>query len=49
MEKNMDNKCTLFKEIPLENYFVENEPYYIPVGNEVEIFMAAYKNLLPVF
>lgn len=44
----MDNKCQLFKEIPLEEYFVEKEPYYIPVGNEVEVFMAAYRNLLPV-
>lgn len=44
----MDNKCQLFKEIPLEDYFVEKEPYYIPVGNEVEVFMAAYRNLLPV-
>lgn len=44
----MDNKCELFKEIPLEEYLVEKEPYYIPVGNEVEVFKAAYKNLLPV-
>jgi len=44
----MDNECQLFKEIPLEEYLVEKEPYYIPVGNEVEVFMAAYKNLLPV-
>jgi len=44
----MDKKCQLFKEIPLEDYLVEKEPYYIPVGNEVEVFMAAYKNLLPV-
>lgn len=44
----MDNKCQLFKEIPLEEYLIEKEPYYIPLGNEVEVFMAAYKNLLPV-
>ena len=44
----MDIKCQLAKEIPLEEYLLENEPYYIPVGNEVEVFLAAYKNLLPV-
>jgi nitric oxide reductase NorQ protein len=48
LEKKMDNKCQLFKEIPLEEYFIEKEPYYIPLGDEVEVFMAAYKNLLPV-
>ncbi|MDH5229792.1 MAG: CbbQ/NirQ/NorQ/GpvN family protein [Gammaproteobacteria bacterium] len=31
-----------------ENYFVETEPYYQAVGNEVEIFLAAYEQALPV-
>lgn len=44
----MDTRCQLFKEMPLEEYFVEKEPYYVPAGNEIEIFTAAYKNLLPV-
>jgi len=32
---------------PEENY-ITDEPYYQPVGNEIEIFEAAYKQKLPV-
>jgi len=31
-----------------EEYFIEVEPYYEPVGNEIEVFEAAYANQLPV-
>ena len=31
-----------------EEYFIEAEPYYEPVGDEIEVFEAAYKNQLPV-
>ncbi len=31
-----------------EEYFVETEPYYEPVADEVEVFEAAYGNRLPV-
>jgi nitric oxide reductase NorQ protein len=32
----------------LNEYFIEQEPYYQPTGNEITIFEAAYKNGLPV-
>jgi len=41
-------KNSLSEELPVEEYVIEKEPYYIPVGNEVEVFTAAYKNLLPI-
>jgi nitric oxide reductase NorQ protein len=31
-----------------EEYLVEEEPYYEPVGDEIAIFEAAYRNQLPV-
>ena len=31
-----------------EEYFIEKEPYYEPVGDEIAIFEAAYRNQLPV-
>ena len=31
-----------------EEYFIREEPYYEPVGNEIEVFEAAYRNQLPV-
>jgi nitric oxide reductase NorQ protein len=31
-----------------EEYLIKDEPYYEPVGAEVEIFEAAYRNRLPV-
>ncbi len=36
------------KSFKPEEYFVEKEPYYETVGDEVEVFEAAYKNQLPV-
>ncbi len=34
--------------LKVEEYIITEEPYYEPVGNEIEIFEAAYKNRLPV-
>lgn len=31
-----------------EEYYVENEPYYEPVADEIEVYEAAYKNKLPI-
>ncbi|HHJ15055.1 MAG TPA: CbbQ/NirQ/NorQ/GpvN family protein [Gammaproteobacteria bacterium] len=31
-----------------EEYFITEEPYYEPVGNEIQVFEAAYANQLPV-
>jgi nitric oxide reductase NorQ protein len=31
-----------------EEYFVTDEPYYEPNGDEIEIFQAAYRNRLPI-
>jgi nitric oxide reductase NorQ protein len=35
-------------ELAVEKYKVGNEPYYLPVGQEVELFEAAYGTKLPV-
>lgn len=35
-------------ELAVEKYRVETEPYYLPVGQEVELFEAAYGAKLPV-
>ena len=31
-----------------EEYQIEVEPFYLPLDNEVEIFLKAYENQLPV-
>jgi nitric oxide reductase NorQ protein len=33
---------------PIEAYYIEDEPYYLPSHNEVNIFTVAYRNQLPV-
>jgi nitric oxide reductase NorQ protein len=35
-------------ELAVEKYKVGNEPYYLPVKQEVELFEAAYEAKLPV-
>jgi nitric oxide reductase NorQ protein len=36
------------RELPAEEYRVEREPFYLPVGDEVEVFRAAFACRLPV-
>jgi nitric oxide reductase NorQ protein len=35
-------------EKPFEEYFISEEPYYLPVGDEERIFFSAFKARLPV-
>ncbi len=37
-----------FREFRVEEYTIEKEPFYAPVGDEIEIFTAAYRQRLPV-
>ena len=39
---------TSFKEFAIEEYTIQEEPYYRAVGDEVELFEAAYRAQLPV-
>jgi nitric oxide reductase NorQ protein len=36
------------RELPVEQYRVEHEPFYLPVGDEVDVFRAAFRCRLPV-
>jgi nitric oxide reductase NorQ protein len=39
---------SLYKSFIIEEYHLEEEPYYVPIGDEVELFEAAYKQKLPL-
>tara|TARA_B100000809_G_scaffold124412_2_gene122592 strand:+ start:15449 stop:16327 length:879 start_codon:yes stop_codon:yes gene_type:complete len=39
---------SLYKSFIIEEYQLDEEPYYVPVGDEVELFEAAYKQKLPL-
>ncbi|MBM3933305.1 MAG: CbbQ/NirQ/NorQ/GpvN family protein [SAR202 cluster bacterium] len=39
---------TLYRSYIIEEYHLTKEPYYVPVGDEVELFMAAYSQKIPV-
>ena len=47
-QENYMDSATQAKTYKPEEYFVEKEPYYEPVSDEIEVFEAAYKNQLPV-
>jgi len=36
------------QEEAIEKYIIEKEPFYLPVGNEIELFLAAYEAKIPV-
>ena len=37
-----------FKEYAIEEFLVRDEPYYRPIGDEIELFTAAYQQHIPV-
>ena len=39
---------TLYKSLLIEEYKLTEEPYYVPVADEIELFEAAYKQRLPL-
>jgi nitric oxide reductase NorQ protein len=39
---------SLSQSIKPEEYFITDEPYYEPIGEEIDVFMAAYRQQLPV-
>ena len=39
---------TLYRSYIIEEYHLTQEPYYVPVGDEVELFEAAYEQKIPV-
>ncbi len=39
---------TLYRSYIIEEYRLTKEPYYVPVGDEVELFEAAYAQKIPV-
>ena len=41
-------KQSLFRSYIIEEYHLQSEPYYIPVGDEIELFEAAYNQKIPV-
>jgi len=45
---NEEGVTTLYREYMIEEYVIRAEPYYSPLGNEVEVFEAAYAQKIPV-
>ena len=37
-----------FNETVIEEYFITEEPFYLPIGDEIEIFESAYRQRVPV-
>mgnify|MGYP001217928106 CR=1 FL=1 len=44
----MTTTQTLYKSYIIEEYHLEHEPYYVPIGDEVELFEAAYQQRIPL-
>jgi len=45
---NEEGVTTLYREYMTEEYVIREEPYYLPLSNEVEVFEAAYVQKIPV-
>ena len=44
----MTTTKTLYRSYIIEEYFLTKEPYYVPTGDEVELFEAAYLQRIPL-
>lgn len=45
---NVQGTRTLYKEHMIEEYVVRKKPYYLPLGDEVQVFEAAFAEKIPV-
>jgi len=43
-----ETRSNTFKEHPIEESFIKEEPFYLPLRDEVQIFEAAYARKIPV-
>lgn len=48
METSAEIERTVFEIRAMEDYIARKEPFYLPQGDEVEIFEAAYEQKIPV-
>ncbi len=39
---------TLYRSYIIEEYHLQDEPYYVPLGDEIELFEAAYRERIPI-
>ena len=46
--RQMVDSAQGYRAQSIEEYFVEHEPFYLPVSDEVELFEAAYRERVPV-
>ena len=44
----MASEKKLYQETLIEEFTVQDEPFYVPVGDEIELFEAAYSQKLPI-
>ena len=44
----VDTAKASYKEYAIEEFLVRDEPYYRPIGDEIELFTAAYRQHIPV-
>ena len=48
MRKEKAHPMKTSKELAIEDYHITQEPFYLPIGNEVQVFVTAYELKLPV-
>lgn len=44
----MASEKKLYQETLIEEFTVQDEPFYVPIGDEIELFEAAYAQKLPI-
>ncbi len=48
MNQGMEEQRLTYRQYAIEEYVLEEEPFYLPVADEVELFTAAYQQKIPV-
>ena len=42
------DKNTFYNQITIEEYYINKEPFYMPVADEIQLFEAAYNGTIPI-
>ena len=48
MQQTQEAQPLHYREMAIEEYILTEEPFYLPVSDEIQLFEAAYEQRLPV-
>src|SRR3990170_1806621 len=48
MQQTQETQPVIYREMAIEEYILTDEPFYLPVSDEIQLFEASYEQRIPV-